>query len=169
MRNLLILVLLALSTKYSEGQCFRTIYAPSPNSGQIVIKEKILLPGKLRSEIFDKVSSWFITNISTQPIKVGRNRDLDRIMTSNKELGLVKGTMQINYLYKNGYRFILFDITITAGDGFYEYTVNGFNMNKKPMEVYLRTKENDKFYDIAFSDICKKLTSIFQEMKNSIK
>jgi hypothetical protein len=162
-------ILLAMIAGSSMGQCFKTIYAPDLNSGQIVIKEKIFVPGKTKSDIYDKASAWFITNISVQPIKAERNRDIDRIMSSNKDLGLIKGTIQINYLYKNGYRYILFDITIAANDGFYEYTINGFNMNRKPIEVYLRTKENDKYYAIAFEDICKKLTATISGMKNSIK
>ncbi len=168
MNRFIVPVLFLLITNSSFSQCFKTNYPVDEKSGKVIIKGKNNASAMTKAKIFDKASIWIMTNISTQPIKNKRNKDTENTMTSNKELGFVKGTLQIDYKYKEGYRYLLFDITIIASDGYYDYTINGFNMNRKPMEEYLRLKEKDEVYDMAFEDICNKLKSIILDMENSI-
>ena len=59
-------------------------------------------------------------------------------------------------------------ITMQVNNGYFDYTVNDFIMNKKPMEEFLRLKENDEYYNIAFNDICKKLNYTLENL-NGLK
>jgi len=169
MKYLFLLVNFFLLSYFTQGQCFYQKLSSYKETGIIIIKEKVEVEGKSKAEIFEMASTWGLTNISTQYTKPKRNKNLNQIITSNKDIGLFKGTYQINYKYKNGFRYILFDLTIKAEDNYYQYTINSFNMNRKPMEEYLRLKSKDKVYNIAFDDICKKLELLIEDMKNNIK
>ena len=89
----------------------------------------------------------------------------DATYISDRELGIVKGAIRINYVYKKGFRVILYNIILQAKDGEFSYTLNNFLMNKKPMEQYLVQKDGDKYYKQSFEDICVKLESVVKELK----
>ena len=160
---------LATTTVTSFGQCFTTDYHADPNSGQITIKEKVLVPGKTKADLFDLAAVWVAINMTEAQESGQKILNDTRLTVSNKDLGILKGTFRINYSYKEGFRYLLYDITIRVGEGYYEYTINGFSMNKKPMEEFLRTKYGDEFYAISFADICKKLKSAIVDMKTNIQ
>lgn len=173
MKNQLIIMALIMLSMITYGQCFKTDFKPNPNTGLIKITEKILVPGKSQSEIFDMANIWGLTNITDQYHKsqeiLNKLYDDKRTTISNKELGLFKGTMQLSYKYRDALRYILCDITIKAGEGEYIYTINGLNMNRKPIEEYLKGKSGDPIYDLAFEDICGKLKATIDDIKESIK
>ncbi len=133
------------------SQCFPI----NKSTGQIEIKNKVLIEGKSKDEIFNKIVVWATSKASNES-QNGNVKD--------REAGIYKIILNINYEYKGGLRSVLYSITLQVENGYFDYVVNGFTMNKKPMEVYLREKEDDN-YRVAFDDICKKMNYTLDELK----
>ena len=136
------------------SQCFPI----NKSSGQIEIKGKVIMEGKSKEDIFNKVVVWATSKASTE------NQNSNEQYVKDKDAGIYKVNLKINYEYKGSLRSILYSITIQVGNGYFEYIANDFIMNKKSMEIYLRDKE-DAIYKIAFDDICKKMNYTLDELK----
>lgn len=124
--------------------------------GHIEIKDKVLIEGKTKNEILNKLIAWGTSKHTSQ---VGRE------MVKDKDACVYKIYVAINYTYKGGFRTMFYAITMISSDGYFEYTVNDFIMNKKPMEEYLIEKAGDEYYDASFGDICKKMNYTLNSLK----
>jgi hypothetical protein len=136
----------------AQSDCFPI----NPNIGQIEIKGKVTVDGKSKDEVFSKMVAWGASKSTNQT---------EQQIVKDKDAGIYKIYIPVNYTYKEGFRTITYAITMNANDGFFEYTINGFVMNKKPMEEFLRLKNGDRYYDAAFQDICKKMNYTLDGMK----
>lgn len=147
---------------YAQSGCFPI----NPASGQIEIKGKVVIEGVSKTDIFNKCVAWGTSKESNQYSEYHANSTAESKTVKDKDAGIYKLYLQINYSYKEaGFRTILYAITIQASDGYFEYTVNDFIMNKKPMEVFLKTKIADPVYKASFDDICKKLNYTIDGLK----
>lgn len=142
--------MLLSSTINAQSDCFPI----NSMSGQAEIKGRVRLEGKTKDEIFTKCLVWGISKSSSQENVI-----------KDREAGIYKMYLQINYDYKDGFRTMFYAITLQASDGYFEYTLNDFTMNKKPMEEYLKLKAGDQVYSSAFADICKKMNYTLNGLK----
>ena len=118
------------------------------NNIQIELNGKIYVEGKTKDEILNGIIVWGSSKHTSQ---AGSQVIQDRVA------GVFKINLAINYNYKESFRTMTYALTMITYDGYFEYIVNDFIMNNKPMEKYLIEKDEDQYYQIAFSDICKKM------------
>ena len=150
------------SDSFSQHSCFPV----NQGTGQIEIVGRVLLEGKTKDEIFNKCVTWGTPRMSNLYSEKHEFSSAQGRTIMEKDAGIYKVYFQINYSYKKGYRSILYAMTIQTGDGYFDYTINDFIMNDKPMLVYLNYKAGDKYYNIAFEDICQKLYFTIGELRS---
>lgn len=136
----------------AQDDCFKL----DNNSKRIELKGKIDVAGKTKNEILNTIIVWGSSKHSSQ---AGTQVIKDR------EAGVFKINLAINYNYKESFRTMTYALTMIAHDGFFEYIVNDLLINDKQLEEYLIEKVADPTYQSAFSDICKKIKYTLNELK----
>lgn len=125
------------------------------DKGMVELRGRVSMSQLAKDEVFSRALVWGITKT------VG-----DKEIIKDRESGVLKLPMRMNYKYKDTFKVVGYSITILADNGYFEYTVNGFTMNEKPMELYMSTKAGDPVYREAFEDVCSKLSVVLYEMKH---
>jgi len=148
--NILITLMFLSATVNAQSDCFPI----NSLSGQAEIRGRVRLEGKTKDEIFTKCLVWGTSKASSQENVI-----------KDREAGIYKMYLQINYDYKGGFRTMFYAITLQANEGYFEYTLNDYTMNKKPMEEFLRLKASDQVYNSAFADICTKMNYTLNGLK----
>lgn len=159
--SLLTAFILFACIQQSYSQCFKT----NPGSGQVERIRKVLVDGKTKDEIFNKLVVWGTLNQSSQYEEKHNDINTGQQTIKDKEIGIYKTYLQLNYRYKEGFRTIKYAVTMQVYDGYFQYTFNDFIMNKKPMSEFIRLKQGDEFYNAAFTDICSKLIYTWGELE----
>jgi hypothetical protein len=147
-----LIALLSCSVTSAVGQT--SCFPIDPNSNQVVLKGKIITEDFTKDEVFSQIVAWGVTKASGE-----------REVLKDRESGVFKFHNQVNYRYKDGIRGMYYSISIKVNEGSFDYTVNGFTMNNKPMEEYLIGKTSDAVYTQVFEEICLKVTECLNEMK----
>ncbi len=151
-----LLTLVHIETSIAQNNCF-----PLSNStGQVEISGKVMREGETKNELYTKYFTWGTGKATMGTASKGGTQAL-----SDREAGIFKFYTTINYQYKEGSRPVYFAITLQIKERYFVYTVNEFSMNRKPMLLYLQTKQGDMYYKTAFEDICQKLNALLTEMK----
>lgn len=126
-----------------------------PNTQQIEIKGLVNLAEQSKNEIFTKLMTWGLTKSTNQA---------ELPVINDRESGVLKIYIPINYKFKDGMRTMYYAITTIANNDQFEYVVHDFRMNNRAMEVYLNDKKGDRYYNIAFEDICTQLNATIQDL-----
>lgn len=153
-----IFLLLVISLFFVEFQALgqSDCFPINDNTGLIEIKGEVVAEGNTRDEILNKLVVW---GASKHTSPVGQD------IFKDEDSGVFKISLAINYNYKDGFRTMYYDITVIAKDRYFEYTVNNFIMNEKPMKLYLFEKAEDEVYQQSFGDICKKMNRTLNSLK----
>ena len=153
-KNMILIMMLTLSITATFGQVTCKMLNGISMNNPLNVVGTVKLQSLSKNDVFNKIASWGSIKIP----------GTEAAYISDRELGIIKGVMRINYTYKKGFRFILYNIILQAKDGEFNFTLNNFLMNKKPMEQYLIQKEGDMYYKQSFEDICLKIESIVKEL-----
>jgi len=153
-----IYLLVVISLFFIELQAFgqSDCFPINDYTGLIEIKGKVVAEDNTRDEILNKLVVW---GVSKHTSPVGQD------IFKDEDSGVFKIHLAINYNYKDGFRTMYYAITMIAKDGYFEYTVNDFIMNEKPMKEYLFEKAEDKVYQQSFGNICKKMNYTLNSLK----
>jgi hypothetical protein len=157
MRKALILLSLTFSLMGYIGESYgQTACLPiNSDKGQVEFKGRVTMGELPMNDVYSRILSWGITKAVS-----------GKEVLKDREAGILKFQVQVNYRYKETFRAAYYSISLMASDGYFEYTVNGFMMNEKPMETYLTGKSDDIVYITAFNDICEKLTVNINDLKH---
>lgn len=153
-KNMALLMMLTLSVTATFGQVTCKMLDGRSVNNPLNVVGTVKLQSLSKNDVFNKIASWGSIKIPAT----------EAAYISDRELGIIKGVMRINYTYKKGFRFILYNIILQAKDGEFDFTLNNFLMNKKPMEQYLIEKKDDRYYNQSFEDICLKIEGIVKEL-----
>lgn len=138
------------SAAFAQSDCFPI----NAQTNQAEYRGRVNMSSLDQGQVFNKILIWGVTKALS-----------DREILKDREAGILKFQVQVNYKYKDTFKPAYYSISLLANDGHFEYTVNAFNMNNRPMEVYLTDKSNDQVYRAAFADICEKVKSTINELK----
>lgn len=157
MQKALILFALALSFIFHVGESFgQTDCLPiNSDKGQVEFRGRITMGELPMNDVYSRILSWGITKAVS-----------GKEVLKDREAGVLKFQVQVNYRYKETFKAAYYSISLLASDGYFEYTINGFMMNEKPMETYLTGKSDDIVYTTAFNDICQKVTVNLNDLKH---
>ena len=140
-----------MGASYGQNSCLPI----NSDKGQVEFRGRVAMGELSMNEVYSKILVWGITKAEG-----------GKEVIKDREAGILKFQVQINYKYKDTFKAAYYSISLLANDGYFEYTINGFLMNEKPMETYLAGKSDDQVYTTAFIDICNKVTVNLNELKH---
>ena len=153
-KYMILIMIFTLSITTTSGQITCKILDGKSVNNPVNVVGTIKMEGLSKNDVFNKIASWASIKIPAT----------EAAYISDRELGIIKGVMRINYVYKKGFRYTLYNIILQAKDGEFNYTLNNFLMNKRTMEQYLIQKKGDKYYKQSFEDICLKIEVVVKEL-----
>lgn len=149
---LIILLSILLFSEITFGQA--GCLPMNKDKGQIEYRGRIKMNDITKDEVYNKVLRWGVTKALS-----------DREILKDREAGILKFQVKVNYKYKDILKPAYFSVALVANNGFFEYTIDAFLMNNKAMEIYVAGKAHDPVYNAAFADICKKVQNSIYELR----
>jgi hypothetical protein len=136
---------------HAQADCFPI----NGERGQIEHRGRVAMGELSMNDVYSRILVWGIT-------KAAGGKEV----LKDRDAGVLKFQVQVNYKYKDIYKMAYYSISLLANEGYFEYTINGFMMNEKPLETYMAAKADDQVYRVAFNDICDKLKVSINELKH---
>jgi len=142
-----------LTGKATHEGCFPI----KPNTELIEITGTVTMNNLPKEEVFNKLVEWGLSKSTNRP---------EQPVIIDRESGVFKIYIPVNYRFKDEMRSIYYGITTIVRDGHFDYVIQDFRMNNRAMEVYLNDKKGDRYYNIAFEDICTQLNNTIQNLES---